>query len=86
MKAEPGHLFICHQIDWEESARAARACVRPHVDDDLDKLKHIYHGIDTVLVRFFMRIHHMLLRVWRIPSLKLLRQFQQLYHKGMPAF
>lgn len=39
------------QIDWEESASADRVCVRPHVDEDLDKLKHIYNGIDTVLVR-----------------------------------
>lgn len=38
------------QINWEESANAARVCIRPHIDEDLDKLKHIYHGIDTVLV------------------------------------
>ncbi|KAI0697886.1 DNA mismatch repair protein MutS [Cytidiella melzeri] len=36
-------------IDWEESSTANRVCVRPHVDEDLDQWKHIYHGIDTVL-------------------------------------
>lgn len=39
------------QIDWEESTNAARVCVRPHIDEELDNLKHIYHGIDAVLVR-----------------------------------
>lgn len=41
-------------INWEESANAARVCVRPHVDEDLDELKHIYHGIDAVLVCFII--------------------------------
>ncbi|KAI0087825.1 muts domain V-domain-containing protein [Irpex rosettiformis] len=36
-------------IDWEESSTADRVCVRPHIDEDLDQWKHIYHGIDTVL-------------------------------------
>ncbi|KAF8442923.1 DNA mismatch repair protein MutS [Boletus edulis BED1] len=36
-------------IDWEESAEAARVCVRPHIDEELDKRKHIYRGIDSVL-------------------------------------
>ncbi|KAI0947282.1 hypothetical protein AcV7_009742 [Taiwanofungus camphoratus] len=36
-------------IDWEESANADRVCVRPHIDEELDNLKHIYHGIDSVL-------------------------------------
>lgn len=42
-------LDEAHQVDWEESAHAARVCVRPHVDESLDKIKHIYHGIDAVL-------------------------------------
>ncbi|EKM51809.1 uncharacterized protein PHACADRAFT_262157 [Phanerochaete carnosa HHB-10118-sp] len=43
-------------IDWEESRNAARVCVRPHIDEDLDKLKHIYHGIDTVLSKVAERV------------------------------
>lgn len=39
------------QIDWEESAIANRVCVRLRVDEELDNLKHIYNGIDSVLVR-----------------------------------
>ncbi len=48
-----GNVYVsCHlQIDWEESTNAARVCVRPHIDEELDNLKHIYHGIDAVLVR-----------------------------------
>ncbi|KAK7469304.1 hypothetical protein VKT23_003788 [Stygiomarasmius scandens] len=38
------------KIDWEESAEAGRLCVRPHIDEELDKRKHIYHGIDSVLL------------------------------------
>ncbi|RDB18026.1 MutS 5 [Hypsizygus marmoreus] len=36
-------------IDWEESANAGRVCVRPHIDEELDNRKHVYHGIDSVL-------------------------------------
>ncbi|KAJ3525628.1 hypothetical protein NM688_g8376 [Phlebia brevispora] len=43
-------------VDWEESLNAARVCIRPHVDEDLDKLKHIYHGIDSVLSKVAERI------------------------------
>lgn len=28
----------------------ARVCVRPHIDEELDKRKHVYRGIDSVLV------------------------------------
>ncbi|KAF9242539.1 muts domain V-domain-containing protein [Melanogaster broomeanus] len=41
--------LMSRQIDWEESAEAGRVCVRPHVDEELDKRKHIYRGIDSVL-------------------------------------
>ncbi|KAL0961432.1 hypothetical protein HGRIS_006377 [Hohenbuehelia grisea] len=36
-------------IDWEESATSDRVCVRPHIDEELDNRKHVYHGIDSVL-------------------------------------
>ncbi|KAJ7644219.1 DNA mismatch repair protein MutS [Roridomyces roridus] len=36
-------------IDWEESANSGRICVRPHIDEELDNRKHVYHGIDAVL-------------------------------------
>ncbi|KAF5385688.1 hypothetical protein D9757_005471 [Collybiopsis confluens] len=36
-------------INWEESTEARRVCVRPHIDEELDNRKHVYHGIDTVL-------------------------------------
>ncbi|KAF8517335.1 muts domain V-domain-containing protein [Gautieria morchelliformis] len=38
-------------IDWEESSNAARVCVRPHVDKELDEWKRIFHGLDSVLSR-----------------------------------
>lgn len=38
------------QIDWEESSNAARVCVRPHVDAELDDWKRIFHGLGSVLV------------------------------------
>ncbi|KAF8073753.1 DNA mismatch repair protein MutS [Lyophyllum atratum] len=40
---------INETIDWEESANAARVCVRSHIDEELDNRKHVYHGIDSVL-------------------------------------
>ncbi|KAI0822038.1 DNA mismatch repair protein MutS [Trametes gibbosa] len=43
-------------IDWEESTNAARVCVRPHVDEELDNMKHVYHGIDAVLSKVAMQI------------------------------
>ncbi|KAG7088348.1 hypothetical protein E1B28_012352 [Marasmius oreades] len=36
-------------IDWEESIEAQRVCVRPHIDEELDNRKHVYHGIASVL-------------------------------------
>ncbi|PAV17141.1 dna mismatch repair msh5 [Pyrrhoderma noxium] len=38
-------------IDWEESTHAGRVCVRPNIDAELDKWRHIYNGIDSVLSR-----------------------------------
>jgi hypothetical protein len=38
------------QIDWEESTLLQRVCVRPHIDEELDNRKHVYSGIDAVLV------------------------------------
>ncbi|OCH92840.1 hypothetical protein OBBRIDRAFT_725988 [Obba rivulosa] len=46
-------------IDWEESINSGRVCVRPHIDEDLDNLKHIYHGIDDVLSKVARRISEM---------------------------
>ncbi|KAH9932680.1 DNA mismatch repair protein MutS [Epithele typhae] len=43
-------------IDWEESSSADRICVRPHVDDELDNLKHIYNGIDSVLSKVAVKV------------------------------
>jgi DNA mismatch repair protein MSH5 len=40
----------CKKIDWEESNNADRVCVRQHIDEELDNRKHVYNGIDTVLV------------------------------------
>lgn len=42
------HNFV--QIDWEESTLLQRVCVRPHIDEELDNRKHVYNGIDAVLV------------------------------------
>ena len=38
------------QVDWEESTLLQRVCVRPHIDEELDNRKHVYNGIDAVLV------------------------------------
>jgi hypothetical protein len=46
-------LFLIYnfaQIDWEESTLLQRVCVRPHIDEELDNRKHVYSGIDAVLV------------------------------------
>lgn len=43
------------QVDWEESAIAGRVCVRPHIDEELDNRKHVYNGIDSVLVSAFSK-------------------------------
>ncbi len=48
---DPGiqrHNYV--QIDWEESTLLQRVCVRPHIDEELDNRKHVYNGIDAVLV------------------------------------
>ena len=45
------HTVFPLQIDWEESTIAGRVCVRPGIDEELDNLKHVYNGIDSVLVR-----------------------------------
>ncbi|TFK52577.1 hypothetical protein OE88DRAFT_1712112 [Heliocybe sulcata] len=45
-------------IDWEESNTAGRVCVRPHIDEELDNRKRIYHGIDDVLSRVAQQICH----------------------------
>ncbi|EJC98525.1 uncharacterized protein FOMMEDRAFT_96519 [Fomitiporia mediterranea MF3/22] len=42
---------IHETVDWEESVHAGRVCVRPNIDEELDKWKHIYNGIDGVLSR-----------------------------------
>ncbi|KAH8825333.1 DNA mismatch repair protein MutS [Flagelloscypha sp. PMI_526] len=43
-------------IDWEESTIAGRVCIRPHIDEELDNRKHIYHGIDSVLSKVAQQI------------------------------
>jgi hypothetical protein len=45
------------QIDWEESNNSGRVCVRLNVDSELDEWKHIYHGLDSVLVRLTQISH-----------------------------
>ena len=46
-------LSSCAQIDWEESVHANCVSVRPNIDEELDNWKHIYDGIDGVLVGSF---------------------------------
>ncbi|OCB88935.1 hypothetical protein A7U60_g3890 [Sanghuangporus baumii] len=47
---------IHETIDWEESLYAGRVCVRPAIDEELDKWKHIYNGLDSVLSRVATQI------------------------------
>ena len=50
---DPGNpicQFFLFQIDWEESTLLQRVCIRPHIDEELDNRKHVYNGIDAVLV------------------------------------
>ncbi|KAF8890007.1 muts domain V-domain-containing protein [Gymnopilus junonius] len=42
-------IKINQLVDWEDSSNNDRVCVRPHIDEDLDNRKHVYHGIDDVL-------------------------------------
>jgi DNA mismatch repair protein MSH5 len=52
-------LFLIYnfaQIDWEESTLLQRVCVRPHIDEELDNRKHVYSGIDAVLVSELTRV------------------------------
>lgn len=53
----PERDTVCtlEQVDWEESAISDRICVRHGVDEDLDKYKRIFNGIDPVLVRMSHR-------------------------------
>ena len=51
LKGSSLFIYSGSQIDWEESSYHDRVCIRPHIDKDLDNRKHIYHGIDSVLVR-----------------------------------
>ncbi|TFY80471.1 hypothetical protein EWM64_g3537 [Hericium alpestre] len=41
--------MINDTVDWDDSDHAGRICVRPHIDEELDNRKHIYHSIDVVL-------------------------------------
>ncbi|KAH9941054.1 muts domain V-domain-containing protein [Amylocystis lapponica] len=41
--------MVHETIAWEESATAGRVCVKPHIDEELDNMKHVYNGIDTIL-------------------------------------
>ncbi|TBU56560.1 hypothetical protein BD310DRAFT_960111 [Dichomitus squalens] len=43
-------------IDWEESTNTGRVCVRPRIDEELDNLKHIYNGIDSVLSKVAVQV------------------------------
>ncbi|KAL5519837.1 hypothetical protein ACEPAG_1497 [Sanghuangporus baumii] len=47
---------IHETIDWEESLYAGRVCVRPSIDEELDKWKNIYNGLDGVLSRVATQI------------------------------
>ncbi|KAG6331359.1 hypothetical protein ID866_7726 [Astraeus odoratus] len=49
-KAKEGLSLFGARIDWEESAEVHRVCIRSHIDRDLDNRKHVYRGIDSVLV------------------------------------
>ncbi|QRW12743.1 DNA mismatch repair protein MSH5 [Ceratobasidium sp. AG-Ba] len=44
-------LLINTIIDWEESQNTKTICVNPGVDDDLDKKKQTYNGLDDLLIR-----------------------------------
>lgn len=38
------------KVDWEESANVGWVCIWPHIDEELDNRKHVYHSIDSILV------------------------------------
>ncbi|KAI0246735.1 DNA mismatch repair protein MutS, partial [Lactifluus subvellereus] len=43
-------VYNIKQIDWEESTLRQRVCGRPDIDEELDNRKHVYSGINAVLV------------------------------------
>ncbi|KAF9013228.1 muts domain V-domain-containing protein [Cyathus striatus] len=49
-------IKINEVIDWEESSNVDRVCVRPHIDEELDNRKHVYHGIDSILSKVAYQI------------------------------
>ncbi|KAF8294171.1 hypothetical protein DL93DRAFT_856925 [Clavulina sp. PMI_390] len=52
---EMGRL-INERIDWETSESERRTCIRHGIDEELDKFKHAYYGLDQVLSRTALKI------------------------------
>ncbi|KAF8297748.1 hypothetical protein DL93DRAFT_760795 [Clavulina sp. PMI_390] len=52
---EMGRL-INERIDWETSENERRTCIRHGIDEELDKFKHAYYGLDQVLSRTALKI------------------------------
>lgn len=47
---------INETIDWETSENERRTCVRPHVDEELDRQKQVYHGLDNLLSKVALEV------------------------------
>ncbi|KAF8320953.1 muts 5 family protein [Clavulina sp. PMI_390] len=48
--------LINERIDWETSENERRTCIRHGIDEELDKFKHAYYGLDQVLSRTALKI------------------------------
>lgn len=76
-------LIECFQIDWEESTLAERVCVRPGIDEELDNRKHVYHGIDSVLVSAWWSVIVRTLKS-EIPSRMWPTKFRKRFQQALP--
>ncbi|EJU03123.1 hypothetical protein DACRYDRAFT_50578, partial [Dacryopinax primogenitus] len=48
--------LINETIDWDASELECRVVVRPRVDEALDNVRHIYHGLDSLMSRIALEI------------------------------
>jgi DNA mismatch repair protein MSH5 len=57
-------IQINDTIDWEASENERRTCVRPHVDEELDQMKQIYHGLDNLLSKVALEVKRAVPEGW----------------------
>ncbi|KZT60301.1 hypothetical protein CALCODRAFT_492631 [Calocera cornea HHB12733] len=48
--------LVNETIDWDASELECRVAVRPRVDEALDNVRHIYHGLDSLMSRVALEL------------------------------